>query len=73
MIYDIETPDGTLIRNGWIISKERFDKEYAEGSIRIIKKDNGEWSVQFKQYLNPNGKKPQKHDYGFWGEHRRKE
>ena len=67
IIYDIETPDGTLIRNGWIISKERFDKEYAEGSIRIIKKDNGEWSVQFKQYLNPNGKKPRSMTMDFGG------
>jgi len=67
IVYDIMAPDGTIIRNGWIISKERFEKEYAEGSIRIVKKDNGEWSVQFKQYLNLSGKKPRSMTMDFGG------
>jgi adenine-specific DNA-methyltransferase len=58
IIYDIEAPDGSIISNGWIISKNRFEKEYAEGKIRIIE-NNNKWSVQFKQYLNLNGKKPE--------------
>jgi adenine-specific DNA-methyltransferase len=59
MIYSIQYPDGTYSKpTRWIHSKERFEKEYAEGIIRIIKKDNGDWSVQIRQYLNQNGKKP---------------
>lgn len=65
--YDIMAPDGTIITNGWIRSKERFEKEYKEGTTRIFKKDNGEWSVQFKQYLNNNGKKPRSMTMDFGG------
>lgn len=67
IIYEIEAPDGTVLRNGWIISKERFLKEYKEGAVRIIKKESGEWSVQFKQYLNENGKKPRSMTMDFGG------
>lgn len=56
IIYDIIAPDGTIINNGWIHSKDRFEEEYKNGEVRIIKKPNGDWSVQFKQYLNENGK-----------------
>ena len=58
IIYDIIAPDGSIINNGWIRSKELFDREYAEGKIRLLKKKNGQWSVQFKQYLNMDGKTP---------------
>ena len=57
IIYDITAPDGTIIRNGWVRSKERFEKDYNDGAVRIIKKKDGEWSVQFKQYLG-SGKRP---------------
>lgn len=67
LIYDIEAPDGTIIRNGWIHSKERFEKEYKEGIIRIIKKQDGQWSVQIKQYLNEKGKKPRSMTMNFGG------
>lgn len=67
IIYDIIAPDGSVIHNGWIRSEERFKKEYAEGKIRIIKKKNGEWSVQFKQYLNENGKRPRSMTMDFGG------
>lgn len=67
LFYDIKAPDGTIINNGWIHSKERFEQEYAEGIVRIIKKNNGEWSVQFKQYLNENGKKPRSMTMDFGG------
>lgn len=56
--YDITAPDGTIINGNWIRSKERFLDELSKGIIRIIKKQDGNWSVQFKQYLNCNGKKP---------------
>ncbi|MGL2581379.1 site-specific DNA-methyltransferase [Helicobacter pylori] len=56
IIYEIKAPDGTLIKDGWIRSEETFKKNYQDGEVRIIKiKDK--WSVQFKQYLNLNGKK----------------
>lgn len=67
IIYDIKAPDGTIINNGWIRSKERFEKEYREGIIRIFKKPNEEWSVQFKQYLNEDGKKPRSMTMDFGG------
>lgn len=67
IIYDIEAPDGTKITNGWIRSKERFERELSQGKIRIIKKPNGEWSVQFKQYLNKSGKKPRSMTMDFGG------
>lgn len=65
--YDIKAPDGTVIRNGWIHSKERFEQEYVSGDVRIIRKNNSEWSVQFKQYLNENGKKPRSMTMDFGG------
>lgn len=47
IIYDIIAPDGSIINNGWIRSKERFDREYAEGKIRLLKRkmDSGVFSL----------------------------
>ena len=67
IIYDIIAPDGTVINNGWIRSKERFEREYSEGKIKIVKKKDGKWSVQFKQYLNKNGKTPRSMTMDFGG------
>ena len=67
IIYEIEAPDGTKIKNGWIRSKERFEREYREGKIKIIRKNSGEWSVQFKQYLNEEGKTPRSMTMDFGG------
>jgi len=64
--YTITAPDGTKINGEWIRSKERFDNDYKEGKIRIIKKGNGEWSVQFKQYLS-EGKRPRSMTTNFGG------
>lgn len=57
IVYGIKAPDGSIITNGWVRSKERYEKDYSNGDIRIIKKKDGKWSVQFKQYLG-EGKKP---------------
>ncbi len=66
IIYEIKAPDGTLIKDGWIRSEETFKKNYQDGEVRIIKiKDK--WSVQFKQYLNLNGKKPRSMTTDFGG------
>lgn len=67
LIYEIKCPDGSVIKNRWIRSKERFEKEYKEGTIRIVKKNDGQWSVQFKQYLNECGRKPRSMTMDFGG------
>ncbi|MFA4808130.1 site-specific DNA-methyltransferase [Helicobacter pylori] len=66
IIYEIKAPDETLIKDGWIRSEETFKKNYQDGEVRIIKiKDK--WSVQFKQYLNLNGRKPRSMTTDFGG------
>ncbi len=65
--YDIVAPDGTVMNYGWIHGKERYEQELAEGKVRIVKKSDGGWSVQFKQYLNENGKKPRSLTMDFGG------
>ncbi|MGQ2897017.1 DNA methyltransferase [Helicobacter pylori] len=66
IIYEIKAPDGTLIKDGWIRAEETFKKNYQDGEVRIIKiKDK--WSVQFKQYLNLNGRKPRSMTTDFGG------
>ena len=67
MFYDIKAPDGTIISNRWIHSKERFKDDLEKGFVRFIKKDNNNWSVQFKQYLNNKGKKPRSMTMDFGG------
>ncbi|MFA5407641.1 MAG: site-specific DNA-methyltransferase [Bacilli bacterium] len=67
IVYDIIAPDGTKISNGWIRSKERFEKELNENKIKIVKNSKGQWSVFFKQYLNQNGKKPRSMTMDFGG------
>ena len=57
IIYEITAPDGTVIKNGWVRSKKRFDEDVQNGEIRMVKKPDGTWSVQFKQYMG-KGKKP---------------
>ena len=62
--YPITCPDGTVLEyddNGnkvsWLRSKNRFESDLEKGDIRLIQKEDGGWSVQFKQRL-PKGKKP---------------
>jgi len=62
--YPITCPDGSVLEyddNGnkisWLRSQPRFESDIIKGDIRITQKDNGSWSVQFKQRL-PKGKKP---------------
>ena len=65
--YEITAPDGTKLDYGWIHSKERFKQELKDGIVRIVQKNNGSWSVQFKQYLNVSGKKPRSMTMDFGG------
>ncbi|UNM96267.1 site-specific DNA-methyltransferase [Ignatzschineria rhizosphaerae] len=62
--YPITCPDGTVLEydeNGnkisWLRSEARFQSDLEKGDIRIFQKNDGNWSVQFKQRL-PKGKKP---------------
>lgn len=65
--YDIVAPDGTVMNYGWIHGKKRYEEEVKKGLVRIIQKNDGCWSVQFKQYLNLNGKKPRSMTMNFGG------
>ncbi|NLD37031.1 MAG: site-specific DNA-methyltransferase [Desulfatiglans sp.] len=65
--YDIETPDGSLINGDWIWSKKRYENAYNNKEIKIIKKQDGSYSVHFKQYLNLSGKKPRSMSSNFGG------
>lgn len=62
--YAITAPDGTVLENdeqgnpiSWLRSETTFQKNLKDGEARFVQKDNGNWSVQFKQRL-PLGKKP---------------
>lgn len=62
--YAIKCPDGTVLEkdpNGepisWLRSEKRFLDDLEKGEARFVKKDNGAWSVQFKQRL-PQTKTP---------------
>tara|TARA_R110000851_G_C13099744_1_gene568070 strand:- start:6062 stop:7900 length:1839 start_codon:yes stop_codon:yes gene_type:complete len=62
--YPIDCPDGTTLQydtNGneisWLRSEARFKSDLIIGDVRIFQKEDGSWSVRFKQRL-PNGKKP---------------
>ena len=47
--YLITAPDGTKLKGKWFKGEDTFAEESAAGHIRIIPKDGGGWSVQFKQ------------------------
>lgn len=65
--YDIELPDGSVLNGDWIWSKKRYEDELLKGNIRLTKKDDNQWMVHFKQYLNLNGKKPRSMTTDFGG------
>lgn len=54
--YKIEAPDGQLLEGNWFRSEKRFLEDKKTGDIRFVKKNDGSWSVQFKQRM-PLGKK----------------
>ena len=54
--YKIQAPDGTMLVGKWFRSEERFKKDLEEGEVRFLKKNDGLWSVQFKQRM-AEGKK----------------
>ena len=54
--YLIEAPDGTMLEGNWFKVEKTFLKEKEEGDIRFLHKEDGSWSVQFKQRM-AEGKK----------------
>lgn len=54
--YLIEAPDGTKLKGNWFRSEQRFLEDKQKGEIRFVKKNDGKWSVQFKQRI-ATGKK----------------
>lgn len=54
--YLIEAPDGTMLEGNWFRGESRFLEDKKNGEIRFLKKDDGTWSVQFKQRM-AEGKK----------------
>lgn len=54
--YVIIAPDGSELRGKWFRSEKRFLAEKKTGEVRFIQKNDGSWSVQFKQRL-ADGKK----------------
>jgi len=65
--YKIPTPDGNFIDGEWIRSEKRFKEDFKNGEIKVFKKNDNTWSVQFKQYLNAQGKKPRSLTTNFGG------
>lgn len=46
IIYDVECPDGTIIKNGtWQVSKKTFEEGLKSGDIAFIKNKQGSYSV----------------------------
>ena len=54
--YIITAPDGSQLTGKWFRSEKRFKEDLAKGEVRFLKKNDGTWSVQFKQRL-AEGKK----------------
>lgn len=49
--YLIEAPDGTMLEGNWFKGEETFLNEKENGDIRFLHKEDGSWSVQFKQRM----------------------
>ncbi|MCK6559114.1 site-specific DNA-methyltransferase [candidate division KSB1 bacterium] len=49
--YKIEAPDGTILQGKLFRSENRFKDDLKSGEVRFLKKDDGTWSVQFKQRM----------------------
>lgn len=53
--YDIVCPDGTILKgsdNQWKCNKETYEERLRDNRIVFIKKGNGEWTCNYKIYLN---------------------
>lgn len=50
--YKIQAPDGQILTGRWFRSEKRFYEDLENGEVKFLKKDQGTWSVQFKQRLS---------------------
>jgi adenine-specific DNA-methyltransferase len=51
-IYEITLPNGKILKESWLRSKDRFDQEIKSGEVAILdKKGSGEYNVYFKQRM----------------------
>lgn len=56
IIYDVECPDGSVIKDGkWQISEKEFLRKREIGDIRIIEAKKGSWTIHHKVRM-PEGK-----------------
>jgi len=56
IVYDIECPDGSIIKNGtWQVSKQTFLEKMKNGEISFAKNKKGNWTV-FHKIRQPKGK-----------------
>ena len=56
--YEIECPDGTMVYNEWGQKESGFLKLKNEDRIVFKRKQNGEWQVEKKIYLNESKRVP---------------
>lgn len=56
--YEIECPDGTMVYNEWGGKESSFLKLKNEDRIDFKEKQNGEWSVEKKIYMNESERVP---------------
>ena len=56
--YEIECPDGTMVYDEWGRKESGFLQLKNEGRIVFKKKQNGEWQVEYKIYLNESKRVP---------------
>jgi len=50
LVYPIKLPDESIIETQWLMSKERFEREFKEKRICFRKKRNGKFQVYKKYY-----------------------
>ncbi len=56
--YEIECPDGTMVHDEWGRKESGFLELKNEDRIVFKKKQNGEWQVEYKIYLNESKRVP---------------
>lgn len=65
--FDITCPDGNILKgedNQWKCNKETFEARLKDNRIVFIKKSNGEWTCNYKIYLNEEKGQLKYDEYG---------
>ena len=66
LYYEVTFPDGTTKCDRWRRSKDRLQKDLADGEAKFVQTVNG-WNIHFKQRLNIDGKRPRQIIYDDMG------